>query len=66
MRYLSWSKKVWCLLQISTKLYKIHNDIYWDRYHQGFITGEELKWKRLCGEPYWNLNLVMRALAKER
>jgi putative hydrolase of the HAD superfamily len=29
------------------KLYKIHNDILWDRYHKGFITGEELKWKRM-------------------
>ncbi len=29
------------------KLYKIHNDILWDRYHKGFVTGEELKWKRM-------------------
>jgi putative hydrolase of the HAD superfamily len=29
------------------KLYKIHNEILWDRYHKGFITGEELKWKRM-------------------
>lgn len=29
------------------KLYKIHNDILWDRYHKGFITAEELKWKRM-------------------
>ncbi len=30
-----------------SKLYKIHNEILWDRYHKGFITGEELKWKRM-------------------
>jgi putative hydrolase of the HAD superfamily len=29
------------------KLYKIHNEILWDRFHKGFITGEELKWKRM-------------------
>lgn len=29
------------------KFYKIHNEILWDRYHKGFITGEELKWKRM-------------------
>jgi putative hydrolase of the HAD superfamily len=29
------------------RLYKIHNDILWDRYHKGFVTGEELKWKRM-------------------
>jgi putative hydrolase of the HAD superfamily len=29
------------------KLYKIHNEILWDRYHKGFVTGEELKWKRM-------------------
>ena len=29
------------------KLYKIHNEILWDRYHKGFITSEELKWKRM-------------------
>jgi putative hydrolase of the HAD superfamily len=29
------------------KLYRIHNEILWDRYHKGFITGEELKWKRM-------------------
>lgn len=30
-----------------SKLYKKHNDILWDRYHKGFITAEELKWKRM-------------------
>jgi putative hydrolase of the HAD superfamily len=29
------------------KLYKIHNDVLWDRYHKGFVTGEELKWRRM-------------------
>ena len=29
------------------KLYKIHNEILWDRYHKGFISSEELKWKRM-------------------
>jgi len=29
------------------KLYKIHNEILWDRFHKGFITAEELKWKRM-------------------
>lgn len=29
------------------RLYKIHNEILWDRYHKGFITGEDLKWKRM-------------------
>jgi putative hydrolase of the HAD superfamily len=29
------------------KLYKIHNEVLWDRYHKGFVTGEELKWKRM-------------------
>lgn len=24
-----------------------HNDILWDRYHKGFISGDELKWKRM-------------------
>lgn len=27
--------------------YKQHNEIMWDRYHKGFITQEELKWKRM-------------------
>jgi putative hydrolase of the HAD superfamily len=29
------------------KLYLHHNEILWDRYHKGFITGEDLKWKRM-------------------
>ena len=29
------------------KLYKIHNEILWDRFHKGFITADELKWKRM-------------------
>jgi len=27
--------------------YLHHNQILWDRYHKGFITSEELKWKRM-------------------
>lgn len=27
--------------------YLHHNEILWDRYHKGFITSEELKWKRM-------------------
>ncbi len=29
------------------KHYIYHNEILWDRYHKGFITGEELKWRRM-------------------
>jgi putative hydrolase of the HAD superfamily len=29
------------------KHYLHHNEILWDRYHKGFITGEDLKWKRM-------------------
>lgn len=49
--------EVYALFQLETKgvipfedfykLYKIHNEILWDRFHKGFITGEELKWKRM-------------------
>ena len=27
--------------------YLHHNEILWDRYHKGFISSEELKWKRM-------------------
>ncbi len=27
--------------------YLFHNEVLWDRYHKGFITSEELKWKRM-------------------
>jgi putative hydrolase of the HAD superfamily len=27
--------------------YLRHNEILWDRYHKGFISSEELKWKRM-------------------
>jgi putative hydrolase of the HAD superfamily len=27
--------------------YLYHNEILWNRYHNGFITAEELKWKRM-------------------
>lgn len=29
------------------KTYLHHNAILWDRYHKGFITSEDLKWKRM-------------------
>ena len=29
------------------RYYLHHNNILWDRYHKGFITTEELKWKRM-------------------
>ncbi|MFY7879531.1 MAG: YjjG family noncanonical pyrimidine nucleotidase [Lacibacter sp.] len=29
------------------KQYLHHNAILWDRYHNGYLTGEELKWKRM-------------------
>jgi len=29
------------------KHYIHHNEVLWDRYHKGFVTGEELKWKRM-------------------
>ena len=29
------------------KHYLHHNEILWDRYHKGFITSDELKWKRM-------------------
>jgi putative hydrolase of the HAD superfamily len=29
------------------KKYLHHNEILWDRYHKGFITADELKWKRM-------------------
>jgi putative hydrolase of the HAD superfamily len=27
--------------------YLFHNEVLWDRYHQGLISSEELKWKRM-------------------
>lgn len=29
------------------KVYSVHNKRLWDRYHHGFITQEDLKWKRM-------------------
>ena len=29
------------------KNYLVHNKILWERYHKGFITSEDLKWKRM-------------------
>ena len=46
------------------KHYLHHNEILWDRYHKGFITSEELKWKRM-----WRTMLEFKigseALARE-
>lgn len=33
--------------ELFCKHYLHHNAILWDRYHNGFITAEELKWKRM-------------------
>lgn len=46
------------------KLYKIHNEILWDRYHKGFITGEELKWKRMW-RTLLDFKIADEELAKE-
>ena len=27
--------------------YLVHNQVLWDRYHKGYISSEELKWKRM-------------------
>jgi putative hydrolase of the HAD superfamily len=27
--------------------YLFHNQVLWDRYHKGFITADDLKWKRM-------------------
>lgn len=27
--------------------YLVHNEVLWDRYHKGFISSEDLKWKRM-------------------
>jgi len=40
--------------------YLQHNNLLWERYHRGFITGEELKWKRM-----WRTLLEFK-LADER
>jgi putative hydrolase of the HAD superfamily len=40
--------------------YLHHNNLLWERYHRGFITGEELKWKRM-----WRTLLEFK-LADER
>ncbi len=33
--------------ELFCKQYLHHNAVLWDRYHHGFITTEELKWKRM-------------------
>ena len=46
------------------RIYKIHNEILWDRYHKGFITGEELKWKRMS-RTLLDFKIGDEALAKQ-
>ena len=46
------------------KLYKIHNEILWDRYHKGFVTADELKWKRMY-RTMLDFKIADEALAKE-
>ncbi len=46
------------------KLYKIHNEILWDRYHKGFVTADELKWKRMW-RTMLEFKIADEALAKE-
>jgi putative hydrolase of the HAD superfamily len=33
--------------EVFYKRYLHHNQVLWDRYHHGYITSEELKWKRM-------------------
>ena len=40
--------------------YLRHNEILWDRYHKGFISSEELKWKRM-----WRTLLVFKIGSEE-
>lgn len=44
--------------------YLHHNAILWDRYHKGFITSEDLKWKRMW-RTLIEFNIGSEALAKE-
>lgn len=41
-----------------------HNEILWGRYHKGFITAEELKWKRMW-RTLLDFKLANEALARE-
>jgi putative hydrolase of the HAD superfamily len=44
--------------------YLHHNAILWDRYHKGFITSEDLKWKRMW-RTLLEFNIGSEPLAKE-
>jgi len=44
--------------------YLHHNAILWDRYHKGFITSEDLKWKRMW-RTLIEFNIGSEPLAKE-
>jgi putative hydrolase of the HAD superfamily len=44
--------------------YLHHNAILWDRYHKGFITAEDLKWKRMW-RTLIEFNIGSEPLAKE-
>jgi putative hydrolase of the HAD superfamily len=44
--------------------YLHHNAILWDRYHKGFITSEDLKWKRMW-RTLLDFNIGSEPLAKE-
>ena len=45
-------------------IYLHHNAILWDRYHKGFISSEDLKWKRMW-RALLDLKLADEKLAKE-
>lgn len=44
--------------------YLYHNEILWGRYHKGFITAEELKWKRMW-RTLLDFKLANEAFARE-
>ena len=44
--------------------YLAHNALLWDRYHKGFITSEDLKWKRMQ-RTLLDFKVGDEALAKE-
>ncbi len=45
-------------------IYLNHNALLWDRYHKGFITSEDLKWKRMW-RTLLDFNIGNELLAKE-
>jgi putative hydrolase of the HAD superfamily len=44
--------------------YLYHNEILWDRYHNGLITADELKWKRMW-RTLLDFNIADELLSKE-